>query len=813
MIAHIRKEDDAEQNVLEHLESTAQIASQIGRKLELSNISFLSGLLHDMGKNTALFSNYIKKAHIDPKSVRKGAVNHSSAGGKFVHDKFYKENQYENLTAQIISTAIVMHHGLIDCINVEGEDKYWDRINHKEDICYDEAEKNSKIIFEKHNIEELFSKSVVEIQNLYQKIKKIAITLDNKDNTCLHFFISCTERLILSILIEADRTDTANFMNGKSLLENEKDIKEIWKELEQKLEIKLNGFINTDKIAMLRRDMSQECFEFAKNAAGIYCLPVPTGGGKTYCSFRYALEHSLNSYKESPEIPGKERIIYTAPFLSILEQNADDIKKVFGIKNSEKYVLEVHSNIINDIEDTKDNKDCENYNLFNLHDNWDYPVILTTQVQLLNILFSNSTQYIRKMHRLTNSVIIIDEVQSIPVKCISLFNYMMNFLSVCCNTTVILCTATQPSFDDIQKKILYGSPKNIIKDIDKRIKEFKRVNIYNCIRNKGYNSEELADFILEQFKDNMLVILNTKTAVKNLYNVIKNKLPNDIELVQLTTYMCPQNRSDIISNLKSSIGNKKVIAISTQLIEAGVDISFNKVIRSLAGLDSILQAAGRCNRNGNIKNENGHVHIINSTDEDLSMLEDIKYAQKAMTTFLFDFDNDPQLYDNDYLSLKSIDRYYKLYFSTIEEKLDYKIKDKEYTIYDLLSDNRNIKDAYTGRSGQKYQWLMAQSFKEAGKQFNVIEQGNTIGLIVPYKEGKNLINNIKHCKDYNQIKIYLKKLQRYTVNMFKTETMLKSLIDRKAINNDIFDGTVYILDEKFYNDNYGITDELKHLIF
>lgn len=205
-----------------------------------------------------------------------------------------------------------------------------------------------------------------------------------------------------------------------------------------------------------RRKISLIVRRFAEKESNIYSLTVPTGG-KTFSSFRYALAHASEFEKE--------RIIYFVPFTTIIDQNASDIKKIFEGAN---FILEHHSNIIRDNED-------EDYKL--LTERWDSPVIFTTMVQFLNTIFKGGTQDIRRMHNLANAVLIFDEVQAIPLKCISLFNAALNFLSKVCNSTIILCTATQPTLDTAEKPLLKNADSEIISDLTSIFKSFKRVNI------------------------------------------------------------------------------------------------------------------------------------------------------------------------------------------------------------------------------------------------------------------------------------------------------------------------------------------------
>lgn len=793
MIAHIN-EAGLEQSLLEHLIGTANKAKYKGQKLSIGNIMFITGLLHDLGKNSKLFEDYLKKAVIDPSSVKRGEVDHSTAGGKFVYDKYYNENQIRKITAQIISAAIINHHGLNDMLDIEGVDNFGRRMNKCEEIKYFDVLKNSSdTIFKFFDLDKLFDLSFEEMKNISLAIKDIVNDMEDKDSA--FYIFGCLERLILSILIDSDRTDTAEFMNGLVLPSSNSvdDIYELWDKMIINLSMKIESFKGTDYISVLRKEISDECHQFSHNPTGIYCLPIPTGGGKTLSGLRYALEHAKKF--------SKEHIIYVAPYLSILEQNADEYRKALNIN---EHILEHHSNIVLDVED-----DRYEY----LKETWDSPIIMTTMVQFLDVLFSGNSQNIRRMNQLANSVVIIDEIQSLPIKCVSLFNVMMNFLSRICNTTVILCSATQPLLDDVKKKILYGKPKYMTIDVEKQFNDFKRTEIVDKTVRGGYNREELSEFVLGKMEsnDNILIILNTKSSVRNLYSEIENKIKiskQHIEIVQLTTYMCAENRSDIINDLKIKLKSKKIICISSQLIEAGVDISFQCVVRALAGLDNIAQAAGRCNRNG--EKELGYVYIINYKEENLSHLKDIKIAQESTQKILDDLliQKDSNI---DLLSPKLMNKFYEIYFYNRINEMNYTIKEKNTDMYDLLSINTVGKNAYKERNNNEYPLQLKQAFKYAAQNFEVIGN-NTIGLIVPYKDNFDSINIVKNSYDIKEIKNELKKIQRYTVNLYKDDAMIKKLIGRNAIDNSILNGNILLLREGFYNEKTGVCDELEDLI-
>lgn len=793
MIAHISYSGN-EQTVIEHIIGVANKATVKGKYIGLENLLYLTGLLHDMGKGTRIFEDYIRKAAEDSSSVRRGELDHSTAGGKYIYENFYKDTQIQKITAQLISIAITSHHGLYDCIDINGKNNFVRKMNKNEEIYYEEVLNNCKTTLKTYDLEELFKRSLNEAKEIFIKIKDI--TSDMNDNTCSFFLLSCLERLILSVLVDADWTDTSEFMNEQNVTCNtdESKLHEIWKNMQLYLDNRINELSYDNKVSLLRKSISDECYEFGKNGSGVYCLPIPTGGGKTLSGLRYAIEHS--------KINNKSRIIYVAPYLSILEQNANEYRKALG---SGEYILEHHSNIILDEADST-------YKY--LRETWDSPIILTTMVQFLEVLFSGRMQSIRRMNQLANSVIIIDEIQSLPIKCVSIFNLMMNFLSRVCNATIVLCSATQPLLGQVDKNILYSQPINITKNIEQQFENFKRTKIINSMIQGGYNTEELSEFVLSKINnvDNCLIILNTKSAVKNLFSELSRKINEeniDVELVQLTTYMCAEHRNDVIKSLKEKLGNRRVICISTQLIEAGVDISFECVIRSLAGIDNIAQAAGRCNRNG--EREIGYVYVINYKDENVSKLKDIKEAQRVTQKVFDKIESDLSYAQYDLLSPKMMNLYYEIYFYNRKNEMDYTIKESNTTILELLDMNPVGSKSYVERNGEDVPIIMKQAFDYAGQKFEVIDS-NTIGLLVPYKNGKSYIDIIKNSRDFQEIKRQLRKMQRYTVNMYRNDLMIEKLKARNAIDDSALEGNILILREGFYDEVIGVSNEMEDLI-
>lgn len=799
MLAHILISSDGnakQQTVLEHLNGVAEIARQLGEPLNLGSLSYLAGLFHDLGKWRKAFEVYIKDTANNAMKV-KTTLNHSSAGAIFIYQRYYKNDSIQKFTAQLIAYSILSHHGLNDCISPKGINQFGRRINDLENLDYDEVISNlNQSSISMSAIDKEFETAKKEVAVLVEKF-------DNSSNDTLYFSKGYLQRLLLSILIDADRIDTAIFCNNRNPEDKNIIVNQPWQLLTNHLEKHLLQFKNTDEISVLRKQISQECLSFSQRPSGIYRLAVPTGGAKTLSSMRYALHHA--------KIHKKKRIFYIAPYLSILEQNAQCFKEAL---KHEELILEHHSNVIfenTDIEEFNNEEILNKYR--HLSENWNSPIVLTTFVQFLNTLFAGGTSYIRRFHSLVDSVIIIDEIQSLPIEMIHLFNMAMNYLHEVCNTTLVLCSATQPVLDNetIKKQIHMSEPPDIISDVDELYNKLKRVNI---IEKKGiFDTDKLCLFAVELMKkeNDLLIILNTKSAASELFKAIKefySEIDEEIILIHLSNSMCPQHRLDCIKNMKKVLGNKKIICISTSLIEAGVDLSFSTVIRSFAGLDSIAQAAGRCNRNGERKE--GNVYVLHYEKEYLAYLKSIQKGARCSETVLDIYQKDPEKFKYDLLSRPSMNEFYQRYYFDNDQRylMDYPLKELNTNMVDLLCINKKSFNAYVLNKENKINPNLQfyQAFKTAGDSFSVITQ-NTVSVIVPYKEGKEIIKDLNGNIELNDFKKLLKKSQRFTVNVYRNK--LEKLCQAGSIMK-IHDGEVLALESGFYDDELGITIEGMH---
>jgi CRISPR-associated endonuclease/helicase Cas3 len=437
-IAHVRESDKAVQTLYDHLRQTAEMAGKFAAQAGLGKLGELAGWLHDDGKATNEFYNYISSAggilkpqdegYVDFKK-EKGRIDHAAAGAALISGKRQKDDDISKCLYQIAALASISHHtGLIDCLDLDGKNSFFERMNRNNSFKealgnLDDKTKSTidKIIFS----EELYSQ-------FSQKIDVLKHVEYSKNMSMQMGFIT---KLILSCLIDADRLDTGIFENPEK-----KEIRNLdeyipWCVLSERLERELDGYKIENEVDALRREVSYECLEAAKKPKGLYVLNVPTGGGKTLSSLRFAINHA------DAQKPKMNRIIYIVPFTTIIDQNAQTTRDILEPENERgRIVLEHHSNLTPE-EETERNK--------LLSENWDAPIVFTTMVQFLDAFFGHGTSSIRRLYRMANAVLIFDEIQALPVKCVHLFNAAVKCLVNTLNSTVVLCTATPLSRADV----------------------------------------------------------------------------------------------------------------------------------------------------------------------------------------------------------------------------------------------------------------------------------------------------------------------------------------------------------------------------
>ena len=815
-IAHLRKSDGQIQSVQAHLKETAVLAKVFAQKLNLESAGELLGLMHDFGKYSRKFQKYIHDETglfnpdlDDEESTPNGSkVDHSTAGAQWVYRelrKFGAEQGIGELFGQMLGLCIASHHGegLIDCLDGEGNPKWIERFNKTDELTHlAECEQNADEVVQQ-KAHELAGENL--IRNLLKAVKLILSDSTTNDKI-KEFYLGCLTRFLFSCLIDADRINSSDFER-----EAQKEVRRLtekpdWQMVIDQVEAKLAGFQNRYPIDEIRRRISSDCLKRAVDPQGIYTLTVPTGGGKTLASLRYALHHAQKH--------NLDRIIYIIPYTSIIDQNAQAVREILG----EDWVLEHHSNLEPEKQSWQDKL---------LAENWDKPIVFTTMVQFLDAWFGGGTRGARHIHPMTNAVLIFDEIQTLPVKCVHLFCNVLNWLTTFGKSTAVLCTATQPLLGELglqnfpEEKRESISVRGLLRlsenaeimgkhqDLDKLFDELSRVEIQFNERVGGWNVEEAGTFLLKQFQttQSCLFIVNTKKWAQELYQYCKAQNVPCEALFHLSTHQCAEHRKAIFDTIKGRLKNgEPVICISTQLIEAGVDISMACVIRALGGLDSIAQAAGRCNRHGE-KEGKGQVWVLNLQEQDFTqILPDIQAGKTHAERVFRDFAG------QDILQPAAMERYFEYYFYQRSDEMVYLIQNSATgSLLDWLSDNALNPYSEKNNKRSKQFPLLMQSFKSAGRAFQAID-APTHAVIVPYGEGAELI--AKLCGEWNPQEMYhtLQKAQRYSVNVFPK--VWDKLQKENALHETIEGSGIYYLKERHYNDEFGLSlDETSDMTF
>lgn len=807
MFAHYDKETKKKQLLQDHLLTVAASGKISAQPINQGNVLLLIGLYHDLGKSERRFQMMMLNGTNE-------RVNHSSAGAKYLSKEISDvlNNQYvdkENLIKygrafiETICYVISAHHGVYDIPFADEDSKKFGNSRLLRRLAYDLDDSyhyDEDIIPFANDLKEklpsVYQKSLSEIILVaFQEYVELFNKLKWTETSEMKFYEALVIRLYLSLLKNADILDTVNAYDTVVNPISEVDRQNLSKGYYQSIE-KLYKSYNkpTTKINESRTKIAKAIKNRGEHDhPGIYRLDLPTGSGKTNLSMRYGFHQMY--YKR------KKKFIYITPFLSVLEQNAYHIRKVVGEKNIG--VLEHHSNILTMDSSESDAKQqvMREY----LVDTWDSPIVLSTMVQLFQTFFKNKSSNIRRFSNLIDSVLILDEVQSLPVDVTTLFNLTINFLSIAMNASIVLCTATQPVYDSkyIKHKIRYGGNNNEEIDLLSLTNEdrevFDRTEIYKFSEDNNIATlEQIAERVEQYENDSILIILNTKAAVKKLYELLSKRTIR--QCYHLSTNMCAMHRLDIIKKIKENI-TEPLICVSTQLIEAGVDLDFNRVIRSYAGIDSIVQAAGRCNREGKLVK--GIVELVDVTEEqeDLSSTALKPIRDKKITTKRITANKKSPINIEEFNN-----EFFERYYANTEEKVfDYITSKDESTIYEMLSTNKN--------NGSTVRSYLKQAFDTAGKKMDLIKD-DAKGVIVYYDNGEfsnkndieKLIVKIRKfesgykVEDLEDVKKLLRELQPYTVNIREGSRWEKSIMQFQ-------NGYIQILQEHYYSQEIGIIEE------
>lgn len=549
-------------------------------------------------------------------------------------------------------------------------------------------------------------------------------------------------RMLYSCLVDADYIDTETFMNGDAGRGNYEPLSALC----DKLTAYISKWNNpTREIDILRQKILNSCIEKASAPRGIFSLTVPTGGGKTVASMAFALNHAAaNSMK---------RIIYAIPYTSIIEQNAKVFRDILGQEN----VVEHHSQVSYEL---SENADELEYRSALATENWDAPVIVTTAVQFFESLYANRSSKCRKLHNIANSVIIFDEAQMIPSNnlrpCVAAIAELVRAY----NATAVLCTATQPAIDEMLLE--YSKKESVVElcpDVDGMFEKFRRTSFEKEGR---LTTDELVSRLESQ--QQVLCIVNTRKFAQEVYEA----LPSEGRF-HLSTLMCPVHRKQKLDEIRERLKSGKTCrVVSTSLIEAGVDVDFPRVFREMAGLDSILQAAGRCNREGKRSAESSIVTVFESENKVNKL---IAVNRDAAEETVRDW-TQPN-------TTSTIERYFKAY--------------RDFLRNDDKSGVITASEKGISGCGLPFEWI--------AKEFKLIDQ-NTFAVYIPIGEGKELVSRLREGERSRGL---YRRAGMYSVSVYQNQ--FDSLINAGAAE-PFGEDAAFLTDCSLYSDEKGLSTDV-----
>ena len=701
-IAHI--DGERIQTIKEHLEGTAKLSGEFAEKFGKQDWGYCCGMLHDIGK----YSIDFQKRILGENNYR---VDHSTAGARVCLEKGGKYS--------FLEYCIAGHHA--------GLPNYGNN--------YDESTDST---LSGRRLKKLSDYQAYQTEIEVPAINSMPIDLKRTVNP--DFSLSVFMRMIYSCLVDADFLDTEAFMKeGKQGRNSGENIEILFK----KLENYISGWLKNQDIDTVngrRTEILKNCLEMGKTEKGLFRLTVPTGGGKTVASLAFALRHALENKMD--------RIIYVIPYTSIIEQNAKVFRDILGEEN----VLENHCNV-----DYESSEELLPMQLAS--ENWDKPIVVTTNVQFFESLFANKSSKCRKLHNIANSVIIFDEAQMLPndylKPCIAMIEELINNYQA----SAVLCTATQPALTSFFHEGI--SAKELCPKMEEQFEFFKRT----VFENVGVLTEN--DLIQRLEKEyQALCIVNTKKRAQRIYKQLEGE-----GVYHLSTSMYPKHRRRILREIRERLQkNKKCILISTSLVEAGVDLDFQSVYRELAGVDSMIQAAGRCNREGLRPEKESKVYIFQFEGKEnvLGQRQQIDVAKSVIT------DN------RDISDMESITQYFEMLYHIKGDSLDKK---------KILDEFRN----------KRY------NFAKVGKELKLIEQ-NTKTIFINYETEAN--ETLCLLKERGFTRSGMRKASQYCITVYENEfNKLYGIGSIQPISEDIED-FYELRDKEKYTEKIGLELEL-----
>ena len=719
-LAHVRQNKDGSfviHNLEEHLRAVADLTGEFASTFGHSDWGQLAGLWHDLGKYSSAFQSYIARGSgFDPEAHIEGGtgrVNHSSAGAIYAVEKLGGKGR-------LLAYLIAGHHaGLPD----------WHSNEHA-------LASLSQRLAEGQHLKAI-SNVTIPTDVLHPAITPATKPLGGEAGLALWL------RMLFSCLVDGDFLDTEKFMDGEKAQSRGtfSSIEELLGKFDEHM-TKLTAEAKPTPVNCVRAEVLRQCRKRASDAPGIFSLTVPTGGGKTLSSLAFALAHAGQR--------NKRRIIYVIPYTSIIEQTAGIFRDIFGDS-----VVEHHSNLDPEKETAKSRLATEN---------WDASIIVTTNVQFFESLFAARTSSCRKLHNIVNSVVVLDEAQLLNPEFLQPILETINLLARHYGVTFVLSTATQPALNSRKGfgwtfKGLDGV-REIMVDPDALYRDLKRVTVeipLDFHARRGW--EEIAAELIPQ--ESVLAVVNTRRDCRELHRLMPGGT------IHLSAAMCGEHRSQVIEGIRERLKKKiPTRVISTQLVEAGVDIDFPVVYRALSGLDSIAQAAGRCNREGAL--DLGKVVVF--VPPKSSPSGTLRRAEQTTVSLLSGSTSDP-------MARELFTRYFE-HFYVKADSLD------KQGIQDLLTtDARELKI----------------QFRTAAEKFQLIDDVESQAILVWYGDSQILIGKLK--KDGPE-RWLMRKLQRYSVNL--PRRAVDKLVQSGEVQ-EVWPGIFAQAVSTLYDDEVGVT--------
>lgn len=709
-----------------HLDEVARMAEERAAKFGAQKLGRIIGLLHDLGKYSEAFQKRL--------DGEREKVDHKTAGAQEVHSRF------GNVIGKALAYTIAGHHGGLPDGN-KG------------------APGNLPECLAKTDIPD-YQAYVGEIEIPGLSNQDLAGMPKPKDIDMAAFSFSFCIRMMYSCLVDADYLDTERFMNVEKYMARpvSASMETLLKRFEKKLELLAErNHQNPSVINTARQSILVRCLTMAESKPGLFTLTVPTGGGKTYSSLAFGLKHAVKH--------NKDRVIYVIPYTSIIEQNAQVFRESLEDDSlNETVVLEHHSNFEYPEGNFDDWDEHEKVHRL-ASENWDMPVVVTTAVQFFESLYANKGSRCRKLHNIANSVIILDEAQMMPIEYIRPCLWALAELVFNYGATVVLCTATQPAVKDLIPANL--KPVEIMEDPVELQKIFKRVTV-------EYGSEMSDEELAAEMADNqqVLTIVNTRRHARLLFEKLLEKEQEGV--YHLSARMCPAHRKVVLTEIRRTLQDEKPCrVVSTQLIEAGVDVDFPVVYRAAAGIDSIAQAAGRCNREG--KRTSGRVFVFDPESHGMPKMGGFS-AAAALTRSTA---RRLQELNGDLLSLDAIKDYF------------HQLLDLKRGSLDAKNIIKRIKDSKDDLSFQ---------FAEIAQEFHMIDRA-TVSVVVPWDEhAEELMENVaRHPFPASKAR----SLQPYVVQVYQYEL---AALEKERVVKTVGDFMKFVTDRNYYDWRFGLKD-------